>query len=71
MMLQVPGVIRGFLFATASAWSYQPLLAAWEPVLEPWQLLVHVDRNALGHHAVGVAPGLHVKVTSTQVGLDL
>lgn len=61
-----PLVTRGFVFATASVWSYQPLLAAWEPVLEPWQLLLHVDHNAGHRQRAGVSPGLWLKVTSTQ-----
>ncbi len=41
-----PGVTRGFAFLTLSAWSYAPLAAVWEPVLEPWQVLGHLDHNA-------------------------
>ncbi len=58
--------MRGFLFATASAWSYRPLVAAWEPVLEPWQVLVHLDQNARAHYSSGIAPGTWIRVTSTQ-----
>lgn len=41
-----PGVTRGFAFLTVSAWSYAPLAAVWEPVMEPWQVLGHVDLNS-------------------------
>jgi hypothetical protein len=40
-----PGVTRGFLFVSASANTYNPQLTAWEPMLEPWQLLLHMDHN--------------------------
>lgn len=28
-----------------SAWSYNPTISAWEPVLESWDLIVKVDAN--------------------------
>ena len=36
---------RGFMFVSASANTYHPDLAAWEPLLEPWQLLMHLDHS--------------------------
>ncbi|KAL6746103.1 hypothetical protein V8C86DRAFT_3121422 [Haematococcus lacustris] len=63
---QAEGVLRGFLFASVSCWHYRPLLAAWEPVVEPWQLLLHLDRNLRGHQCAGVAPGTWLRLTSTQ-----
>jgi hypothetical protein len=28
-----------------SAWSYNSLIQAWEPILEPWNLLLKADMN--------------------------
>lgn len=32
----------------SSLWSYNPLLTAWEPVIEPWGVLLKLDSNR-GH----------------------
>jgi hypothetical protein len=52
----VPGINRAFMFLTASVNTYNPLLAVWEPMLEPWQLLSHLDHSQ------------HAKVTSGRRG---
>ena len=31
-----------------SAWSFNPNISAWEPVLESWDLIVKVDANKRG-----------------------
>eukprot|EP00798_Chlamydomonas_sp_ICE-L_P025166 gene25166-10797_t len=53
---QTPGVFRGYVFVTASVWSYNALISSWEPVVEPWQVSpAALDPSA---HAAceGVAP---------------
>jgi len=49
-----PGVARGFAFLTISAWSYAPLSAVWEPVMEPWQVLAHLDHNTASRCVYGM-----------------
>ena len=34
-----------YLGMRASMWSYNALIAAWEPVLEPWDLIVKGELN--------------------------
>ena len=34
-----------------SAWSYNALIAAWEPILEPWDLILKADLNTSAHGA--------------------
>ena len=29
----------------SSLWSYNPMLTAWEPVIEPWDVIVKLDSN--------------------------
>ncbi len=31
-----------------SAWSYNAVIQAWEPILEPWKLIVKMDMNTSG-----------------------
>lgn len=60
------GVVRCFAFLTTSLWSYHSQLQTWEPVIEPWQLLLHFDMNAHTHSLGGVGPGTWFRFTSTQ-----
>jgi vacuolar protein sorting-associated protein 13A/C len=66
MSNEVSGVRRCFAFLTASAWSYNHALQAWEPVIEPWQLLLHLDSNPRSRPIAGVLPGTWLRATSTQ-----
>lgn len=31
-----------------SAWSYNAIIQAWEPILEPWKLIFKADMNTSG-----------------------
>jgi vacuolar protein sorting-associated protein 13A/C len=57
-------VRRCFAYLTTSLWSYHQSLEVWEPILEPWQLLLHMDTNPNPAASAGIAPGTWVKVTS-------
>jgi vacuolar protein sorting-associated protein 13A/C len=59
-------VRRCFAFLTTSIWSYNQALQAWEPVIEPWQLLLHLDSNPRTRALAGVPPGTWLRATSTQ-----
>lgn len=56
---------RCFAFLTTSCWSYNQALQAWEPVIEPWQLLLHLDTNPRARAVAGVPPGTWLRATST------
>lgn len=40
-----PSVMQFYCGIHISAWSYNPTISAWEPVLESWDLIVKVDAN--------------------------
>jgi hypothetical protein len=65
---QTAGVSRGFVFLSACINTYHPDLSAWEPLLEPWQLLLHLDSSTHSRVCSGVSPGSWLRITSTQVG---
>ena len=48
-----------------SVWSYNALVTAWEPVLEPWDVIAKADLNSSAAPTLGVPPGLHLSVKST------
>jgi hypothetical protein len=58
--------MRGYLFSNLSLWSYAEERRAWEPLIEPWQLLAHADVNQAGVQRAGVEPGAWLRLTSTQ-----
>ncbi|KAK9908805.1 hypothetical protein WJX75_003140 [Coccomyxa subellipsoidea] len=58
-------VTRAYMGVLTSAWSYNAVIQAWEPILEPWKLIVKMDMNTSGIMAHGVAPGANVSVKST------
>jgi vacuolar protein sorting-associated protein 13A/C len=58
------GVRRCFAYLTMGLWSYHQSLEVWEPILEPWQLLLHMDTNPNPAASAGIAPGTWLKVTS-------
>ncbi len=68
--VQEAGVTRGLLFANVSLWSYSSANTAWEPVIEPWQVLAHTDINSVGRSRAGVSPGTWVHLTSTQTDVS-
>lgn len=41
-----------------SAWSFNPNISAWEPVLESWDLIVKIDANKSSQ--VGLKPSKYV-----------
>jgi len=51
------GVCRCFAYLTTSLWSYNQSLDVWEPIMEPWQLLLHMDTNPNPYSSAGIAPG--------------
>lgn len=55
---------RCFAYLTVGLWSYHQSLEVWEPILEPWQLLLHMDANPNPAASAGIAPGTWLKVTS-------
>ena len=48
---------RCFAYLTTSLWSYNQSLNVWEPIMEPWQLLLHMDTNPNPYSSAGIAPG--------------
>ena len=36
---------QAYVGVLVSAWSYNALIAAWEPILEPWDLILKADLN--------------------------
>jgi hypothetical protein len=66
VLVEAPGVTRCFAFQQSSLWSYNGLRRAWEPVIEPLQMLAHLDLNATPRARGGVQPGSWFKLTSTQ-----
>eukprot|EP00955_Chlamydomonas_euryale_P030694 323149-Chlamydomonas_euryale.AAC.1 len=61
-----PGITRGVVFLSSAVNSYNEELAEWEPVLEPWLVLLHLDASARSRTTNGVAPGTWLRLTSTQ-----
>jgi hypothetical protein len=59
-------VRRCFAYLTTSLWSYHQSLEVWEPIMEPWQLLLHCDINPHSHNSAGIAPGSWLRLTSPQ-----
>lgn len=55
---------RCFAYLTISLWSYHQSLEVWEPIMEPWQLLLHMDSNPNSQSSAGIAPGTWIRVTS-------
>ena len=41
-----PAVLQFYCGIQVSAWSFNSRIAAWEPVLESWDLIVKVDANS-------------------------
>ena len=41
-----PQVLQAYCGIRTSIWSYNPLVTAWEPVIEPWDLIVKLDSNS-------------------------
>lgn len=38
-------VVQASLGLRSSLWSCNPMLAAWEPVIEPWDVIIKLDSN--------------------------
>lgn len=64
---EAAGVTRCFAILQSSIWSYNDMHQAWEPVVEPLQMLAHLDINNNAQARGGVMPGTWIKLTSTQV----
>lgn len=39
-------VLQAYMGVVISAWSYNALIQAWEPILEPWNLIFKMDVNS-------------------------
>ena len=37
--------MQAYIGVHTSAWSYNSLIQAWEPILEPWNLIMKADMN--------------------------
>lgn len=37
---------QAYMGVTTSAWSYNALISAWEPILEPWDFILKTDINS-------------------------
>ena len=37
--------VQAYIGVHTSAWSYNSLIQAWEPILEPWNLIMKADMN--------------------------
>ncbi len=37
--------VQASLGLRSSLWSYNPLLTAWEPIIEPWDVILKLDSN--------------------------
>jgi vacuolar protein sorting-associated protein 13A/C len=61
---EVCGVRRCFSYLTTSLWSYNQSLEVWEPIMEPWQLLLHMDTNPNPQSSAGIQPGTWIRLTS-------
>lgn len=55
---------RCFAYLTTSLWSYNQNLEVWEPIMEPWQLLLHMDTNPNPQGSAGIRPGSWIRLTS-------
>lgn len=40
--------MQAYMGVLTSAWSYNAVIQAWEPILEPWKLIVKMDMNTSG-----------------------
>ena len=40
------GVMQAYLGIHISAWSFNPVIPAWEPILESWNLIIKLDANS-------------------------
>ena len=38
--------VQAYMGVTTSAWSYNALISAWEPILEPWDFILKLDINS-------------------------
>ncbi len=42
----MPSLPQAYLGVRLSVWNYNALVAAWEPVLEPWDVIAKLDLNS-------------------------
>ncbi|KAK9819963.1 hypothetical protein WJX72_004515 [[Myrmecia] bisecta] len=57
--------MQAYMGFTTSLWSYNATITAWEPVIEPWDLIVKADTNTTSSPAFGISPGTHITMKST------
>ncbi|GIL84681.1 hypothetical protein Vretifemale_13310, partial [Volvox reticuliferus] len=62
---------RSYAYFNVSAWTHNLSLGVWEPLLEPWEVLAHLDDNRAARPIAGVSPGTAVRITSTQLDVSL
>ena len=37
--------MQAYIGFCSSIWSFNPIVAAWEPVMEPWDIILKLDAN--------------------------
>lgn len=37
--------VQAYIGFRSSIWSFNPVVAAWEPVMEPWDIILKLDVN--------------------------
>ncbi|GLI59136.1 hypothetical protein VaNZ11_000961, partial [Volvox africanus] len=63
---EYPDLSRSYAYLNVSGWTHNSSLCVWEPLLEPWEILAHLDDNRAARPIAGVSPGTAVRITSTQ-----
>ncbi|KAK9815130.1 hypothetical protein WJX73_008307 [Symbiochloris irregularis] len=56
---------QAYLGVAVGIWSFNAPVGAWEPMLEPWNLILNADINTSQQAANGVTPGAHLHLKST------
>jgi hypothetical protein len=66
-----PTVVQAYCGIRTSIWSYNPRITAWEPVIEPWDLIVKLDANSSNVVRPSVRPSVRLSVSAVCVSACL